>query len=105
MGLASAGQENVWLLRLIDEISHKVSGTCKIYENNQSAIAMAKNPQCHGKGKHIAIKNHFVRELVDGGSVQIAYIPTEDMVADIFTKGLPADKFNKFRSLLGVLSV
>ena len=73
-----------------------------IYEDNQSAIAMSKNPQFHGRSKHIDINFHYVREKVDENVIILEYCPTEIMIADIFTKGLSSDKFKKLRQMLGM---
>ena len=73
------------------------------YEDNQSAICMAKNPQFHGCAKHIPIKYHFIREQVERGAVALEYCPTAEMVAaDILTKGLYRNKFSQIRSVGGV---
>ena len=68
-----------------------------LYEDNQSAICIAKNPQFHGRVKHIGFKYHFIREQVNAGSVKLEYCHTKDIVADIFTKGLTQEKFEKIR--------
>ena len=73
-----------------------------IYEDNQSAINMSKNPNYHGRAKHIDIKHHFVRNQVDKNTVKIVYCSTNDMVADLLTKGLPKGQFVKLRELTGV---
>ena len=59
-----------------------------IYEDNQSAICMAKNSQFHGRTKHIEIKYHFIRDQVKIGAIELKYCQTEDMLVDMFTKGL-----------------
>ena len=64
-----------------------------IFEDNQSAISMAKNPQFHGRAKHIAIKHHFIREQVEDGNIELKYCPSEEMVADMPTIGLRRDLF------------
>ncbi len=69
-------------------------------EDNQSAIAMTKNPQCHGRSKHIAIKHHFVREQVSAGAIELEYCRTEDMIADILTK---CSTFEKLREMAGIV--
>ena len=76
-----------------------------IKEDNQSAICLAQNPKDHPKSKHIDIKYHFIRELVINNEIKIEYCPTTDMLADIFTKGLTADKFVKLRNMLGLCTV
>ena len=57
--MASAAQESVWLRQLIAELTNSFpESPTLIYEDNQSAIAMMKNPQFHGRVKHIDIKHH-----------------------------------------------
>ena len=73
MALA-ATQEAVWLRQLIASIKKQNNGLTtptRIYEDNQSSICMAKNPQFHGRSKHIDIKFHFVREQVGLGNLCI----------------------------------
>ena len=57
-----------------------------IYEDNQSAIVMAKNPQFHGRTKHIAIKYHFIRAQVTNGKLELRYCRTNKMIADMMTE-------------------
>ena len=52
--------------------------------------------------KHVAIKYHFIRDQVDNGTVVLKYCKTEDMLADIMTKGLPRVQFEKLRQMIGV---
>ena len=59
-----------------------------IYEDNQSAIAMMRNPQFHGRAKHIAIKFHFICEQMSNGMIKLEYCPTNQMLADMFTTEL-----------------
>jgi len=65
MALASAAQEAIWMRQLVGELNNKPTGPIIIYEDNQSAICMSKNPQFHGRAKHIGIKYHFIREQVE----------------------------------------
>ena len=59
VALAGAAQEEVWLRQLNQELTGKAE-IVMIYEDNQSTIATAKNPQFHGRVKHINIKYHFI---------------------------------------------
>ncbi len=72
-------------------------------EDNQSAIARAQNPQFHGRSKHIAIKHLFVREQVSAGTVRLEYCHTEDMIADMLTKGLSCSIFGIMRELARIV--
>ena len=91
VALASAAQEAIWMRQLTAELSTTPTGATTTFEDNQSAICMAKNPQFHGRAKHIGIKYHFIREQVDNGTVELKFCPTEKMTADMLTKGLHRD--------------
>ena len=103
VALASATQEALWLNQLLAEINYESSDEpMVIYEDNQSAIAMAKAPQFHGRTKHVSIKYHFIRDEMLKGSVDVIYCPTTDMVADALTKGLLKEQFVKLRQRMGL---
>ena len=105
MALASAAQEAIWMSRLICELMY--GNRCdmapvKIYEDNQSAICIAKNQQQHGRTKHIDIKYHFTREQIAMKNIEVAYCRSKDMVADVFTKPLSGPTFKRMCSMLGM---
>ena len=103
MGETQATKEAIWLNTFLAQIKRdKPSKPVVIYGDNQGAIALAKNPQFHGRTKHIDIAHHFVREKVADRSVDLRYVPTDRQVADGLTKALPRDKFEAFRKLLGL---
>ena len=70
--------------------------------DNTSTINISKNPVMHSKTKHIAIKYHFVRELVQDKEIRLEYVNSKEQIADIFTKPLPKDAFLYLRGRLGV---
>ena len=70
--------------------------------DNQGAIALAKNPHLHDRSRHIDIKYHHVRNLVESRKLKIKYIPTAEMTADGFTKPLDRTKFDMFKDHLGM---
>ena len=73
-----------------------------LYCDNTSVINISKNPVMHAKTKHIAIKYHYVRELVEDKQVKMEYIHTKEQIAHIFTKPLPKDAYEYLRGKLGV---
>ena len=103
VALSSATQECVWMRRLVSELGNPPGEPTTILEDNQSSIAMARNPQFHGRAKHIDIKHHFVREQVSSGMIELKYCPTCEMVADILTKGLPQQQFSALREMAGMV--
>ena len=105
VALASAAQEATWIRQLTAVLENRQQETVTVFEDNQSAICMTKNPQFHGRSKHISIKYHFIRDQVNEGIVKLEYCPTKEMVADMMTKGLPKEQFVKLRSLAGVTTL
>jgi hypothetical protein len=71
--------------------------------DNESAIRMADNPVEHSRTKHIAIRYHFLRDHQQKGDIEISYINTKDQLANIFTKPLDEQTFNKLRHELNIL--
>ena len=103
VALASAGQEAVWLKQMLVDLSaHCGTTPISIFEDNQAALCLAKNPKDHRRTKHIDIKFHSIRDLVNSGQVTVNYCPSADMLADIFTKPLAKDRFTSLRNMLGM---
>ena len=73
-----------------------------ILADNQGAIKLSKNPQHHNRTKHIDVRYHFIRKTCQDGLIELAYIPTAEMVADILTKALPRDKHEKHMIGMGM---
>nr|GEX26707.1 retrovirus-related Pol polyprotein from transposon TNT 1-94 [Tanacetum cinerariifolium] len=59
-----------------------------------SAIAISCNPVQHSRTKRIAVRYHFIKEHVEKGTIELYFVKTDYQLADIFTKALPADRFN-----------
>ncbi len=102
VALSQAAQEAIWLRQLDTDLQGTSSEPTVIYEDNQSAICLSKNPQSHGRSKHIEIKYHFIREQVGKRNIELKYCPSSDMVADMLTKGLGKEKLEKLRVLAGL---
>ena len=102
VALAGATQEATWMRQLLEDLQHKQTEPTVIHEDNQSAIAIAQQPNSHSKMKHIDIRYHFVRKKVQDNTIEVRYCPTNDMLADILTKGLTYDKFSRLHELSGV---
>jgi hypothetical protein len=73
-----------------------------IFADNQASIKLAENPNSHDRTKHIDIRYHIVREALANGSIFLQYVPTNEMVADIFTKGLPRDAHERHAQAMGL---
>ena len=104
--MTQAVKEVLWLRTLFLEVGapNHAAEISKIYSDNQGAIALANNPGFHARSKHIDIQYHFIRSHVDQetGTIDLRYCPTEDMTADVLTKGLPRDRHQKHAAAMGL---
>ena len=98
--LCAAAQEFIWLQRLFTEMGLLTVVKPMLYSDNKACIAIANNPVMHKYTKHIDVRLHFIRELLQRDVLKVTYIETKENVADIFTKGLGKALFCKFRDCL-----
>ena len=84
--LVSCIQEAKFLRCLYKDLSGDKVDSVDIFVDNQSAIALAKNPVLHQRTKHIDIKYHFIRVEVQKSYILLKYIPSDQNLADMFTK-------------------
>lgn len=103
VSLSAAGCEAVWLRGLLFELGEDISKPTVIYEDNQGCIATTSSGKASHKLKHVDIRYHFVRDIIEKGDIVVMYIGTENQLADIMTKGLPAVTHNNARRKLGLL--
>ena len=67
-----------------------------------SAIMLAKNPIFHAKTKHIEVKYHLMRDMLEDKLMKLVKVHTHDNPADLLTKGLPSEKFAHYQALMGI---
>ena len=83
----------------IDSEKMKFVSSSTIYEDNNGSIVVAIIPRMTPSSKHIAVKYHWFKEHV-GKEFLIRKIESENLKADIFTKGLQGQIFVRIRKLL-----
>ncbi|MCO5552119.1 hypothetical protein L7F22_005629 [Adiantum nelumboides] len=98
-----AAVECVCLKNLMADLGVGQDTTNTIYTDSQSALAVARNPVFYARTKHIEVHYHYVRKRLSAGEISLAYVPTQDNLADLFTKALSREKFEAFRKALGLL--
>ncbi|KAD6453893.1 hypothetical protein E3N88_08599 [Mikania micrantha] len=102
MAATSAACQALWLRNLISELTGKEPQKVMLMIDNESAIALMKNPVFHGRSKHIDTKFHFIRECVERDQICVMHVSGELQKADTMTKALPRIKFCEMRGLIGV---
>ena len=105
VALSEASREAMWLRHLYGELGFIQKEPILILGDNDGSIAMAKNPQFHKRTKHVDIRWHFVRDLVQDGLINIVDCRDPEQTADILTKQLPRPKHTKHVNELGLSSV
>ena len=71
-----------------------------LYGDNQGALALSKNPVDHQRSKHIDIRYHFIRSHIQDGQIELSYVPSQENLADIFTKAIGRIKMKFFNNIL-----
>jgi hypothetical protein len=102
MALCQGAKEAISLQRLFADIRGTPVAMITIHVDNQAAISHAKDPTDHARTKHIDIKHHFTREAIVNGAIELEYVRTEDMIADILTKALPKIKHERCIAAMGM---
>ena len=108
IAMSAAAQELVFLRGLLSDLgvfnNQSADSPPLLHGDNQGAIALATNPVAHRRTKHIDIRHHYLRELVEDKTFQLQYVPTASNLADILTKNLPKEAFTTLQlELFGCL--
>ena len=74
----------------------------KMYCDNESAIQIAKGPVASGRTKHIDVRMHWIRQMIEANRIELVYRNTHDLHADMLTKNLPQPAFEKHRDAVMV---
>ena len=92
----------LWLKNLFTEMGFSVPLGLPMCIDNQSAMQVAKNPEHHGRMKHLDLAFYWLRDVVDSKIISPIHIPTEENAADLLTKALSNVKFSYLRSKFGL---
>ncbi|CAK9821231.1 Retrovirus-related Pol polyprotein from transposon TNT 1-94 [Anthophora plagiata] len=101
IALAHGVKDAIWLRRMLNELDIPCNSV-SVYVDNQAAIKIASNSENHKRSKHIDVKYHFTREVVNRGEIEIKYIQSKEQLADIFTKPLQKQQYCYLREKLNV---
>lgn len=102
IGVYKAGKQAKWMSSWYFELDQFYDLPVTVYCDNDAARKLAKNPNGHSKIKHISMKTHWIREVVEAKEVYVEGISTEENIADIFTKPLHRPTHEKFVKMMGM---
>ncbi|WJX72535.1 hypothetical protein P8452_56404 [Trifolium repens] len=97
----SSCSQLLWMKQMLGEYNVQ-QDVLTLNCDNLSAINISKNPIQHSRTKHIDIRHHFIRNLVEDNIVTLEHVATENQLADIFTKALDANRFELLSGKLGI---
>jgi hypothetical protein len=101
MAATEAFKEAIWVHGLIEDLGINQKNV-EVFCDSQSAICLAKNQVHHSRTKHIDVRFHFIREIVEEGDVLLQKIPTADNPADMLTKVVSGIKFKHCLDLINI---
>ena len=99
---AACCSQLLWLKQQLEDYGIKLP-QMEIKCDNMSAINVSKNLVHHSRTKHIDVRHHFLCDHVEKGNVILTHVRTYDQVANIFTKGLSREPFQRLRVMLGLI--
>ena len=97
-----AGKEIFWMRNILSEMGTPVDAPSTLYVDNRSALSVAKNPEHHGRMKHLDLRFYWLRDAVEAGKISPVHLRTDEMPADLLTKALPRAKVELFRRMMGL---
>ncbi|KAL5839560.1 hypothetical protein ACOSQ4_012168 [Xanthoceras sorbifolium] len=101
VAVTEASKEMVWLQNFLEELGKKQEDNV-LYCDSQSAIHLAKNPSFHSRTKHIQLRYHFIRSLLEDGILKLEKISGAQNPADMLTKTVTTDKLKLCSASVGL---
>ena len=91
IAISEAAKEMIWLKNLLKELG-KEQDESPLFSDSQIAICLAKNPILHSRCKHIELKYHFIRNLINNGDLILLKIPDAENPVVMLTKTITTTK-------------
>lgn len=99
VALKDGFKEAIWMQGLLTE-TELTDGKVTIFSDSQSAILLSKNPIYYGRTKHVDVRFHFIRDLINKELIELRKVPTEENPVDMGTKIVTPAKFKHCMNLL-----
>jgi len=103
VAVATSACQAMWMKRVLRNLTHTQDSSTIIMCDNSSTIKLSKNPVMHGMSKHIRVRFHFLRNLVQDGEIELVHCGTKEQVADLMTKALKLETFQTLGKKMGMV--
>ncbi|KAF7358895.1 Retrovirus-related pol polyprotein [Mycena sanguinolenta] len=91
IALTRASKQAMWMYSFLSELDMPQERPAILHGDNMGAAALAKDARGHARVKHIDIREHYIRERVADGDIEVVHVESANNLADLFTKVLPRD--------------
>jgi hypothetical protein len=102
MAVLNATKEAIWLRVLLEDLGFPQVSATTLHADNLGCITLTNGTVTHSCAKHINIRHHFIHERVANLEIDLQYISTKEMLADILMKQPLRKAFERYRKALGV---
>ncbi|MFN7263265.1 MAG: reverse transcriptase domain-containing protein [Cyanobacteriota bacterium] len=102
MAISEVAMEILYIVGILKFLDVKINYPIEVNVDNIGAVYLSKNATTGNRTKHIDTRYHFVREYVEDGIVKVVFVRSEDNDADIFTKNLNGETFEKHCISIGL---
>lgn len=102
VALSEAGKQAKWMSSWLTEVDMPNNVPLIVKCDNSAAISLTENTSGHSRIKHLDVKHHWIRDAVAADEILVQYIPSEENLADIFTKALARPQHEKLVKLMGL---
>ena len=91
----------IWMNYFLEAQGYDTNGTI-LYQDNKSCMLLHNNGKASSskRTRHLNIRYYFLSDRIANGELRVEFCPTDEMVADYFTKPLQGEKFRKFRKII-----
>ena len=103
MAMSEACRQVIWHRIIIDEFGYGLDQPTPIAADNQGAIYISNNPVHDRRTKHIDIRYNFIKEAIENGEIEVFFVRTNNQLADIMTKALPAKRHMDLVQKIGLI--
>ena len=100
VSLSDGCSQIIWSREFLIHQGYNLS-TATVYEDNKSTMVLIlKGKSSSNRTRHINVRYFFIKDRIDAGEIEVKYMPTDEMIADILTKPLQGKKFIELRTKL-----
>jgi hypothetical protein len=102
MAISEVAMEILYIVGILKFLGVPLKYPIEVQVDNIGAVYLSKNATTGNRTKHIDTRYHFVREYIEDGIVKVIFVRSEENDADIFTKNLNTETFNKHCESIGL---